>query len=193
MSDALPRNDTSVPLADVLANRWSSRSFDATHAISEEDLVALGEAARWAPSANNHQPHRFIVARRGTPTFTTILSTLAPANQVWAPRAAVFIVALAETTRDGVPLRWAEYDLGQAVAHLTMEAGHRGLNVRQMGGFDVEALSGAFTLPEGLVPVTVVAVGRHDPSDTLPAELREREAAPRRRRGLDEMAILLDI
>lgn len=188
-----PANETAVPLADVLANRWSSRSFDAAHALSGEDVVALGEAARWAPSARNRQPRRFIVARRGTPTFQTIVSTLLPSNQLWAPRAGLFVVALAETSRDGAPVPWSEYDLGQAVAHLTVEAAHRGLNVRQMGGFDRGALRAAFALPAELLPVTVVAVGKHNPSEALPDEVREREAAPRQRRTLDEMAYLLDI
>lgn len=193
MSGSQPKNATSVPIADILASRWSSRSFDPNHVISDDDLVALGEAARWAPSARNAQPRRFIVARRGTRTFDNIRSTLAPLNQLWAPRASVFIVALAETSRDGRPLRWAEYDLGQAVAHLTIEAEHRGLNVRQMGGFDVDALRTAFSLPDELVPVTVVAVGKHGPSDTLPDEVRQHEAAPRQRRSLDDMAFLLDL
>jgi nitroreductase len=188
-----PRNVTSVPLTDQLADRWSPRSFDADYVISPDDLTALGEAARWAPSANNAQPARFIVARRGTPTFETIASALRRLNLEWAPRAALLIVGLAETARDGQPLRWAEYDLGQAVAHLTVEAQSRGLSVRQMGGFDADALRAAFDLTPELVPVVVVAVGRYDESAAdVPAELRERDAAPRSRRGLDEMALILD-
>nr|NLI50762.1 nitroreductase [Propionibacterium sp.] len=193
MTPQHPRNATSVPLTDQLADRWSPRSFDADFEIAPDDLTALGEAARWAPSANNAQPSRFIVGRRGTPTFASIVAALRPVNQGWAPRASVLIVALAETQRDGRPLRWAEYDLGQAVAHLTVEAESRGLSVRQMGGFDPDALRAAFALPPELVPVTVVAVGRYDAAADLPEEIRQRDAAPRLRRGLDELALILDV
>lgn len=192
MTKKRARNETAVPLTDQLADRWSPRGFDASYEIADEDLTALGEAARWAPSANNLQPAHFIVARRGTPTFATIVDALRPFNQAWAPRAALLLVSVAETSRDGKPLRFAEYDLGQAVAHLTVEAQARGLNVRQMGGFDVDKVRAAFDLPPELLPVTVVAVGRHDPSEDVPADLRERDAAPRVRRGLGELALILD-
>lgn len=188
-----PPNATSVPIAEQLAHRWSPRGFDATHHVSDEDLAALGEAARWAPSAGNSQPARFVVARRGTPTFEKIHGALMGFNQSWTPRASLLIVALAETHRDGKPLRWAEYDLGQAVAHLTVEAQNRGLHVRQMGGFKADRMSEAFDLPAELLPVAVVAVGRHDAGEHLPADVRERDAAPRGRRALEALPVVLDV
>ncbi len=60
------RNPTQVPVAQPIAQRWSPRAFDPMFDLSAEDITALGEAARWAPSAANLQPTRFIVARRGT-------------------------------------------------------------------------------------------------------------------------------
>ena len=188
-----PRNPTSVPLVDQLARRWSPRGFDVHHVISDDDLTALGEAARWAPSASNDQPTRFIVARRGTPTFELIHSTLREPNQAWAGRASALIVAIAVTSRDGRRLRFAEYDLGQAIAHLTVEAEARGLNVRQMGGFDVESARTTFDLASELMPVTVVAVGKHDASEAIPDAIRESDSAPRRRRELDDLTLVLDV
>ena len=176
-----------------IAQRWSPRAFDPMFDLSAEDITALGEAARWAPSAANLQPTRFIVARRGTATFETIVGTLAGFNREWAPNASALIVAVAETTREGKPMRWAEYDLGQAVAHLSIEATHRGLITHQMGGFDADALRSAFLLAEGLTPVAIVAVGRHDDSDDVAPAIRERDLAPRARRNLADLTLLLDI
>lgn len=190
---AAVRNPTRVPVAQPIAQRWSPRAFDPTFNLSSEDIAALGEAARWAPSAANLQPTRFIVARRGTATFDTIVGTLAGFNREWAPNASALVVAIAETTREGKPMRWAEYDLGQAVAHLSIEATHRGLITHQMGGFDADALRAAFLLAEGLTPVAVVAVGRHDDSDDVPPAIRERDLAPRARRDLADLTLLLDI
>lgn len=187
-----PRNVTSVPIHDTLAGRWSPRSFDPEYVVAEDDLTALGEAARWAPSASNTQPARFIVGARGSATFDTVLGTLKDFNLAWSPRASLLIVAVAETARDGQPLRWAEYDLGQAVAHLSVEAESRGLNVRQMGGFDPAAVRQAFDLPASMEPVAVVAVGKYLEADDLPQGIRERDAAPRTRRALEELALVLD-
>ena len=187
------RNPTQVPVAHPIAQRWSPRAFDPTFELSADDITALGEAARWAPSAANLQPTRFIVARRGTATFETIVGTLAGFNREWAPNASALIVAVAETTREGKPMRWAEYDLGQAVAHLSIEATHRGLSTHQMGGFDADALRSAFLLAEGLTPVAIVAVGRHDDSDDVAPAIRARDLAPRARRNLADLTLLLDI
>lgn len=187
------RNQTQVPVAEAIARRWSPRSFDPDFELSADDFTALGEAARWAPSAANLQPTRFIVARRGTLSFDTVVGTLAGFNQVWAPNASALIVAVAETVRDGKPMRWAEYDLGQAVAHLSIEATHRGLVTHQMGGFDAVELAEVFDLGEGFTPVAVVAVGRHLDSDDVEPAIRERDRAPRTRRDLGELPIVLDV
>ncbi|SDC01113.1 Nitroreductase [Raineyella antarctica] len=187
-----PRNETSVPIHDALAGRWSPRGFDPEYVVAEGDLTALGEAARWAPSASNLQPSHFIVGARGTGTFEKVYATLVDFNKAWTPRASLLIVAVAELEREGKQLRWAEYDLGQAVAHLSVEAESRGLNVRQMGGFDVAALRAAFDLPPELEPVSIVAVGKYTDADDLPEGIRERDAAPRTRRSLEELAIILD-
>ena len=186
------RNETSVPIHDTLAGRWSPRSFDADYVVPEDDLTALGEAARWAPSASNLQPSHFIVGARGTATFEKIFGTLMDFNTAWTPRASLLIAAVAETERDGNKLRWAEYDLGQAVAHLSVEAESRGLNVRQMGGFDPAALRAAFDLAPELEPVSILAVGKYLDADDLPQGIRERDAVPRTRRALEDLAIVLD-
>lgn len=187
------RNETSVPVHGPIAQRWSPRSLDIDFDLSNEDFGALQEAARWAPSAMNLQPTRLIVARRGTGTFAAIASSLAGFNQAWAPRASALIVALAEVERDGQDIRWAEYDLGQSIAHLSIEAASRGLVTHQMGGFDGTALTTAFDIPGEFRPVTVVAVGRYDDEADVAAELRERDLAPRTRRNLEDLTLILDI
>lgn len=182
--------DASVPLVELLHERWSPRSYDETAEVDETTLRALLEAARWAPSAANTQPRRFVVGRRGTATFDTIHRTLAGFNSVWTPRAAVLIVGIAETeSADGTPMRWAEYDLGQALAHLTVQAHAAGLHVHQMGGFDADALRAAFDLEERQRPVTVTAIGVVAEADRLDEQLAERERLPRTRLPLDELVL----
>ncbi|MGF2049531.1 nitroreductase family protein, partial [Lactococcus lactis] len=102
---------TDVPILDVLAERWSTRVFDAEAPIDEEALRAAFEAARWSPSANNTQPWRFIVGRRGTDAHAKIVESLVGFNQGWAPAAGALIVVLVETAdAEGNALPWATYD-----------------------------------------------------------------------------------
>lgn len=183
--------ETSTPIHEVLAERWSPRSYDATAPLDEEKLTAALEAARWAPSAANSQPSRFIVARRGGGAFETIVENLMGFNKVWAASAGALIVGITEVTDvDGNARPWAKYDLGQALAHLSVQAHHDGLHVHQMGGFVADGLRAAFPIGERFEPVSVTAVGVLAPAEALPEPLREREVAPRRRLALAELVLV---
>ncbi|GAB3798600.1 nitroreductase family protein [Humibacter antri] len=183
--------ETSTAIHPVLTERFSPRAFDASEPIDETKLVAALEAARWSPSAANTQPWRFIVARRGTPAFDTIVAGLMGFNQFWAVNAGALIVGLAaRTTEDGRPLRWAEYDLGQALAHFSMQAHYDGLHVHQMGGFAADELRDAFAVNERFDLVSVTAVGVLGDVDDLPENTRERERAPRTRLPLEELLLV---
>jgi nitroreductase len=181
---------TQVPLHPLLASRWSPRGFDPAHALAPEQLTALLEAARWAPSANNTQPWRFLVASRGEQTFDELLGVLNPGNRQWAGAASALILVAAETVDpDGNARPFALYDTGQAVANLVAQAGHEGLAVHQMGGFDSAAATARFGLGDGLQPVVVVAVGRHSAAAPLAEPFAAREHAPRVRRRVDELLL----
>lgn len=192
LTDVAPRTaETAAPLLPALAERWSPRSFDPSADIDETRLTAALEAARWSPSANNSQPWRFIVARRGTAEFDAIVANLLGFNQAWAGAASVLVGAVAEVAdAEGAERRWATYDVGQAVAHLTIQAHHDGLHTHQMGGFQPDGLREAFGLEERFVPVSVTALGLLGDADALPEQLREREVAPRTRRPLDEVVLV---
>lgn len=159
--------ETSAVIHDLLAQRWSPRTYDPSGEISDTELTSLLEAARWAPSASNRQPRRFLVHRRGTEGFERVVSHLAPGNQRWAANSAVLVVGIAELTgTDGAPRRWAHYDLGQSLAHLTVQAQALGLSVRQMGGVDGPALAADFGVPDRFEVLSVTAVGRFaEPAD----------------------------
>lgn len=185
------RAATDAPLISPLVERWSPRAYDAAAEVHPDVIRTILEAARWAPSANNAQPWRFIVARRGTPAFATVYDALNGWNRAWADSAALLIVNLAEVVDpEGRARPWARYDLGQAVAHLTVQAQHEGLHTHQMGGFDATRITEAFGLDSSLDVVSITAIGVLGDADALPETLRERESAPRHRRPLDELVLL---
>ena len=184
---------TEQPLTALLAHRWSPRSFSPEHEVDEDKLVALLEAARWAPSSRNGQARRFMVGRRGGRLFARISSTLSGHNAAWAPQAALLLVGIVVRSDErGRDEPFAEYDLGQAVAHLGVQAESLGLRMRQIGGFDREALMQALGLDEPLEPFIVAAVGRQAQAGLLSAELADREAAPRTRLPLAELILACD-
>lgn len=191
------RATTSAPIEEIIAMRWSPRSFDREATVSDLQVASLLEAARWASSASNVQARRFLVARRGSAAFETIVGDLMGFNAAWAPSASLLVVAIAVTepaeessATQATAYRWAEYDLGQAMASLAIQAHALGLHVHPMGGIDVEGLQRDFALPQAYVPVTAVAVGTVAHPDLLPERYRERETAERTRLPLSELVLV---
>ena len=183
---------TAVPVHPLLAERWSPRGFDRAHELDEAALTALLEAARWAPSAANSQPWRFLVAHRGEQAHTQLFAALAPGNRAWAGTASALVLVAARTAGDdGTPQPWALYDTGQAVAMLVTQAQADGLSVHQMGGFDTAAVRAGFGLGENenLTPVVILAIGRRDDVAELPEALAAREHAPRARQPVSDLLL----
>ena len=52
---------SATPIHDLIAQRWSPRAFDADKPVSRGQVLALLEAARWAPSCFGDEPWRYIV------------------------------------------------------------------------------------------------------------------------------------
>ena len=181
------RLETRSPLNELLNQRWSPRAFSST-SIEPENILSMFEAARWAPSSANEQPWRFIVAsREDTSVFGTLADSLMEGNRRWAQHAPLLVLGLAQSTyaQSGKPYRHALYDLGQSVAHLTVQASSIGISVHQMGGFDPDKLRSGLAIPDSFEPAIVLAIGYADKPETLPEDLRRREQAPRVRKPLE--------
>jgi nitroreductase len=110
-------------------------------------------------------------------------------NQDWAKNAPVLILAVAKEFNDISKQnnRHAEYDLGQAIAHLTIQATSLNLYLHQMGGFDPDKADKLFNIPEGYTPMSVIAIGYLGNIDSLPEQLKVREKAKRNRKELSEL------
>lgn len=177
---------TTLPIHPLLQSRWSPRAF-ASQSLPREQILRLLEAARWSPSGGNEQPWSFIVVTRDEgEVFAKTVGALNEGNRVWAQQAPLLVIAVARLVRGDAnqPNAWATYDLGQAVAHLTVQASAEGLAVHQMGGFSADALRELFAIPEEYAPMTAIAIGMIGDPESLPEQLRERERAERTRKPL---------
>jgi len=180
---------TSVPIATLMAERWSPRAYDESAVVTPEQVRALLEAARWAPSFGNTQPARYLVGVRGTAAFDAILATLNSGNQAWARRASLLLIGVMVTTNEKGDVPYAEYGLGLASENLVLQAVELGLVAHQMAGFSPDAVRAAFSLPADAVPKVAIAVGSPAAPDVLEEDWRiEREKAERARIRLEEFA-----
>jgi nitroreductase len=170
----------------VFVKRWSPRAFTG-ETIDEITLLTLFEAARWAPSASNSQPWRFIYALRGSPHWPAFLSLLSGSNQRWAANASVLLVLVSRTTQlrpgdtEASPLRSHSFDSGAAWAHLSLQALHSGWRTHAMGGFNRDKAREVLGVPEGYSVEVAIAVGRQAERGSLPPDLQERELPSQRR------------
>ena len=180
--------DTQYPIHDLLRQRWSPRAFD-DRSIEPEKLRSLFEAARWAPSSNNEQPWRFLVATtENTTEYDRLFGCLVEGNQKWAHRAPVLLLSVATLQfEDGSANRHSLHDTGMAVENLVIQATALGLVVHQMAGFRIDQARTDCKIPAGYEPVAMIAVGYPGDPAQLSDRLRAREAQPRVRKALTEL------
>jgi nitroreductase len=174
------------PINDLIAARWSPYAF-ADRPVSRADVASLFEAARWAPSSYNEQPWSYVVATKDDPEgFARLLSCLVEANQAWAKAAPVLALGCTSLkfARNGQPNAAAQHDLGLASAMLVLEAAARGLAVHQMIGILPDRARELYDVPEGVLPLTGLAIGYAGDPAALPEHLRTRDLARRARKPL---------
>ena len=176
------------PINELIARRWSPYVF-ADRPVSTEDLRSAFEAARWAASSYNEQPWSYIVAvKHDEDAFQTLLSCLVEGNQGWASAAPVLAIGCTNLkfTRNGQPNAAAVHDLGLASANLTLEATARGLFVHQMIGILPDKARELYRIPEGIQPVTGLAIGYAADLNTRSSEYQARDLASRGRKTLSQ-------
>ena len=182
---------TQVAIDQTIAERWSGRAYDANQAVSKEQTIALLEAARWAPSCMGEQPWRFVVFNKAEDpvAWQKAFGCLVEGNQVWVKNAPWLCLVCADKlfSKNAQPNGWAEYDAGAAAQNLCLQASSMGLMAHQMGGFDAGKAREVFNIPEQYVLKAMISVGHPIDVANIPAELRERETAPRSRRALGEL------
>lgn len=178
-----------MKLNKAIKDRWSPRAFS-EETVTNEMIALLFEAARWAPSARNEQPWMYFYAKKeDAKSFRSLLNLLTGNNPDWAQNAQVLMVSVLKKNYDykNRPNKNALHDLGAANVSMAIQASEMGLQVHQMGGFDVNLALEFLNLDEQkYLPVTAIALGFPGDASTLPNDLKQRELAPRKRKQLTE-------
>jgi nitroreductase len=176
------------PVEPLFLDRWSPRSFTG-EPVPDTVLLSAFEAARWAPSASNAQPWRFLVARHGDAYWEEFVALLAPRNALWASQASALILILSalrlERRGEIVANTSHSFDAGAAWTNFAHQALLLGWHTHGIGGFDRQAARERLAIPENVAIEAMVAIGRLASLDTLHPEFHATES-PNGRRPLDE-------
>lgn len=172
--------EANYSIEPIFLNRWSPRAMNG-EVVSEDIMMRLFEAARWAPSAGNTQPWVFVYARSDSGEFGGFVDVLVESNRVWAHRAGALIIAASRTTRinekgEVKPLGTHAFDTGAAWMSLALQGHALGLVVHGMGGFDSAKARAVARLPDDIEIHCMIAVGHRGDINLLPAHLQAREA-----------------
>ena len=155
-----------------------------------EDLNTVLEAGRWAPSAFNVQPWRFLSARRGDGNWDLFKSALDSFNQTWAGNASGLVILLSDSVTPESPPRPSRYnsfDSGAAWAQIALQATMMGYHAHAVAGIDRDAIRRELNVPERYRVEIMIAIGRKDEPAHLPEELVAQET-PSARKALNEIA-----
>ena len=166
----------------LILNRWSPRSMTG-ETLSDDDIMSLFEAARWAPSSSNNQPWRFIYAKRNTEHWDRFFNLLMEGNKIWAKNAALLIVVISRKNFEfnEKPAITHQFDAGSAWENLALEASSRGIVAHGMQGFDYKKAGVDLAIPPDFEVMAMIAIGKKGSTEILPPELQEKEKLTNRK------------
>ena len=143
---------------DLIRKRRSIRKYK-SDPISDQDLKAVLEAARIAPSSGNRQCWQYIIV-----TERSIIEKLAEAGGKWITEAPVVIVACAnpDLSSHKPGMDYYMLDIGISFEHLILAAANLGLGTCWIGGFDERVAKDALGVPDGIRVVAYTALGYPD-------------------------------
>ncbi|HPD33809.1 MAG TPA: nitroreductase family protein [Bacteroidota bacterium] len=183
---------TQFKINELIANRWSPHVFDPDKQISKTDILTIIEAAGWAPSAKNRQPYGIIVCDKFTnpEAYNKAFQSLSDSNKEWAGSAPIYFIMVAkkEYLENDELYLTPFYDTGAAAEHLCLQALELNIYTRQMAKFDKDYIIKEFNIPDGWLPITIIAAGYLGNYQKADKTFLEKDETPRSRKPLNEIA-----
>lgn len=179
---ALKIRKANYPIEPLILGRFSPRAMSG-EPFSDEELMPLFEAARWAPSCYNEQPWLFLCALKGSKEWPSFFNLLVPFNQSWAHAAGALVVITSKRnfSHNNKPSITHSFDTGAAWMALALEGFARGYVVHGMGGFDYEAAKKVLCVPDDYCVEAMIAIGKMGDPQLLPPELAQKEVISQRK------------
>lgn len=149
-----------ISILDIIKSRRSTRRFK-PDMVSDEDLNAVLEAARWAPSGDNKQPWKFIVIKNKENMMK--IAELSPLKRFHAMlrNRPVLIAILVNSKRS----KWVVLDGAMCAQNLMLEAWIRGLGTCFSSWYPtmlssiVEQVKQLLNIPDNWIILTFTPLG----------------------------------
>lgn len=147
-----------MDILEFITSRRSIRKF-LDKPLEKEHLDKILEAARWAPSAGNCQPWRFIVVtdRKKIKNFDPFF------HQPWVLNAPAIIVVLSSPEdsrrRYGSGSEWYIQDCAAATQNMLLMAHGLGLGAVWIGAFSKEAVRKELEIPSQYEVFSLICLG----------------------------------
>jgi nitroreductase len=169
----------------VIISRWSRRAMSG-EPVSEQELMSLFEAARWAPSSYNGQPWRYIYARKGCQAWDLMFDLLNDVNKLWCVNAGVLMILASRThfESNGKLDRSFALNAGASWQNLALQGCALGLAVRGMQDFDYDRAGRQFSIHPLFAVQMMIAVGRPGNSTNLPETFARERCSDAAQAGL---------
>ncbi len=164
-----------VDFFKIIKRRRSIHSFTAG-GVTDKEIQILLESARWAPTAGNKQPWRFVVVRRPEIIAKLVESAEIGYSMNFVRKAPVVVVVCADL---GIykkkskrwqtlgPALFCVQDTAAAIENLLLTACALGLGACWVGAFYEDRVRDTLRLPKGMKPIALIPVG-HTKSKAKP-------------------------
>lgn len=167
-------------LKELVKKSRSYRGFDERRKITREELLALVDCARYAPSSANRQPFKYLLAytQEDLDKIQPLTGWAMALPQMSLPHAGkcptAFVIICQETEWDADLKRYLR-DVGIVAQTILLAAAEKDLGGIMIGSFSPESIAKALELPEHIVPMLIVALGKPDEQIVL-TEIEEGES-----------------
>jgi nitroreductase len=172
---------------ETIGKRASLKSFLSTREVEQEKITKILDAARFAPSAGNKQPWRFIVVKGKENVKNVVTKAFFGFNQV-VKEAPVLIIACANPSDDDIHegREYYLFDVGLAVENILLAATDLGLVTHPMTAVNEVELRRVLHIPDQVR--FVVAIPLAYPRASSYEEAARERLNQRTRKSLKEVA-----
>ena len=153
----------------LMETRYSVRNYR-SDAVAEDQLQAVLEAARLAPTAANKQPFQVIVIH--TAGRTAELKRIY--HPAWFAKAPIVLAVVAlpkQAWRRSDGKNYADVDAAIVMDHMILAAADAGLGTCWIGAFDPAAAREVLGLPDDVEPIAFTPLGHA--ADIAPVRKRK--------------------